>query len=135
MLQINLIYLREKFDFTFTQLEKMFGFGRGSYANLERNPDQKIRPSQLLKIQKIYEAFDDSITLEKLLTVDLSKEKDLVLEQKQETSVKKIVNSSISISYENIKAEVLKNVDDIIITLVNERLKNNKSEYVKSIFS
>ncbi len=96
MLRFNLKYLREKYDFTYTQSEKMFGLGRGTYANLEKNVDYKINPSVLLKILGVYSSMEGGLTLERLLTVDLENAKEEITsessEQNHEDPIDEVLN-------------------------------------------
>jgi len=94
MLRVNLKYLREKYDFTYTQAERMFGLGRGTYASHEKNEDYKITPSVLLKILGVYNALEGGLTLEKLLTVDLENTLEEMTDDENKTEENTVKDSA-----------------------------------------
>ena len=131
MFQIKLKELREKYEFTYTQLEKMFGLGRGSYVNLEKSKDPKLSPRLLLKIVRIYNALGESLTVEELIEegeddiIEIRNESEFQddVNQKSETEIPETSNDEI----------LIKTLDDTLIEMLTTRLKNNKSELINRI--
>lgn len=130
MLQNILSELREKYDFSNTQLEKMFGLGRGSYANLEKNKDQKVNPKLLVRIVKVYNALGESLTLEKLIGTE--DDKTAIENEDGALSEMQLKSNSDKIDIVN-DHRLIKALDNTLIQMLTIRLINNGPDLISKI--
>ncbi len=131
MLQKNLKSLRIRFGFNFSQLERNFDLGRGSYANLEKN-DQKVSPAVLLSIVRFYGQFIEGLTLEALLTEDVTtriEDEDTVT---TELSADPPQQSQSGVGEAG--SALLSNLDAKLIQLLNLRLQSKEFDLERILF-